>query len=154
MAHVSKLLSFQVIHCTVCSCTHLILPLNKTYPPIHLTHNSSKHPPLIFEPMTPSKIWISAPALAGHWPFLGGDGEAAPGSRVLNSHWPLTRLTFPTVQLPPMIADWSGFRAFKTAPQQKAKSEPKSVFICVISEQNYSDLTFLITHLCKWLIFL
>lgn len=121
MAHVSKLLSFQVIHCTVCSCTHLILALNKTYPSIHLTHNSAKYPRLIFEPMIASKIWISASTFLWQWPFLGDDREAASGSNVLNSQWPLTCLTFPTVQLPLTIADWSGFRAFKAAPQLTGK---------------------------------
>lgn len=130
MAHVSKLLSFQVIHCTVCSCTHLILALNKTYPSIHLTHNSPKYPPLIFEPMIASKIWISASTSVWQRPFLGDDRAAASGSKVLNSQWPLTRLTFPTVQLPLPLADWSGFRDLTITPQltggKKADSDTKT----------------------------
>lgn len=122
MAHVSKPLSCQVIHCSVCSCTHLILALNKTYPSIHYTHNSSKYPPFIFEPMIASKMWISASPVLWQWPFRGDDSEAASGSNVLNSQWPLTCLTFPTGQLPLTIADWSGFRALKMAPQLAGKN--------------------------------
>lgn len=122
MAHVSKLLSFQVIHCSVCSCTHLILPLNKTCPPIHLTHHSAKQAPLIFEPMIASKIWISASTFLWQWPFPGDDREAASGSDKLNSQWPLTCLTFPTVST---STGWSGFRLFrsKVAPHLTGKTQ-------------------------------